>query len=320
MARSRTGLGLLGIGLLLIAAGACARPTSFGSSNDVGMGADAVSRPEGMDCGSNGDYAASPPALTTLPAEAVLVAATRCLFGPKVVPGDGEWLMRIDQRADHGLEALAAALRLPSQTGQPGQACAAIGYMPIIITVTDATGRQLHPRLPIEACGAPLRAAVDAIDALPWRTTATSKVRQTRSQLEVTSGCPGGYKPVVALTGAEPPPASPYGFAVERMSPPLRVCVYRPNSTDPIASGALTFHIGRLVAASTLVGATARSLLATVAGAPSSTATCTTEAPFAEITSPNGDITVELGGCYRALIGNTLRQLNADTVNAWHLL
>jgi hypothetical protein len=310
---------MLAIGLLLIAAGACARPTSSGSSNDFGMGPD-VARSEGVDCASNGDYAASPPALTALPTEAVLMSATRCLFEPKLVSGDGEWLIRTDQRADHGLDALAAALRLPSQTAGPGQACPAIGYVPIIITVTDTTGHQLHPRLPTEACGAPLPAAVDAIDALPWHTTATSKVRQTRSQLEVTSGCPGEFKSIVALMGAESPPTSPDAFAVESMSPPLRVCVYRPNATETMPSGALTFHIGRLAAASTLVGATAHTLLATVAAAPPASAACTTEAPFAEITSSNGEIFVELGGCYRALIGNTLRQLNADAVNAWHLL
>jgi hypothetical protein len=104
------------------------------------------------------------------------------------------------------------------------------------------------------------------------------------------------------------------------MSPPLKVCVYRPDDTDTMPSGSLTFHIGRLVAADTLKGATAQNLLATVAEAPPATAACAAEAPFAEISSSNGDITVELGGCYRALIGNVLRQLNSDTVRTWHLL
>jgi hypothetical protein len=65
MAPLRIRLAVLGIGLLLMAAGACARPASYGSSNVVGMGAE-VDRSDGVDCASNGDYAASPPALTAV--------------------------------------------------------------------------------------------------------------------------------------------------------------------------------------------------------------------------------------------------------------
>src|SRR5262249_52241042 len=138
------------------------------------------------------------PALTPLPADAVLVSATRCLLELRTVPGDGEWQYRIEQQADSGLDALAAAIRLPSVQAGPGTACPAIRYAPTVITVTDTKGRQIQPELPHAACGQPLGDTVRAIDALPWHKTGEKKLRQTQTELQTSSGCNGGYKPVVA--------------------------------------------------------------------------------------------------------------------------
>jgi hypothetical protein len=115
----------------------------------------------GADCESDGTGAATPPLLTPLAADTVLVSATRCLFHAEIVTGDGEWLMRVEQEATTGLDTLATALRLPSQGPVEGQACRAIGYVPIVITVTDTAGRQVHPAVPQDACGAPIDEAVE---------------------------------------------------------------------------------------------------------------------------------------------------------------
>ena len=135
-----------------------------------------ASGPFGDSCADN--FNESFPPTTTLPADAVLVSATRCIHPTQVVSGDGEWLMRIEQKATSGLDALAAALRLPSQEPSPGQVCPAIGHVPIIITVTDTTGRSIHPEVPKDSCGAPLVAAVNAIAALSWTDVSTTKVQQ----------------------------------------------------------------------------------------------------------------------------------------------
>jgi hypothetical protein len=321
MLRSKTWLAVLTAGLVLIAAGSCSPGLTLGSGDGLPGSA-------GEDCDSNGFLAfpsPSPSPSTTpvpsiqLPADAVLVLATRCLFEMRDVPGDGTWMYRIEQRADSGLDALATALRLPDEQTPKGGNCAAIGYPPNIITVTDTTGRMLHPVVPTGVCGAPLLKTIGAINAVPWLTTATVKLRQVRTALEVSSGCSGFYKPVVAMRAAdgghaaEPP-------KIDIASSPLDVCIYALGDADTIDAGSQILHIGRLSKASIVEGDAARALLTAVAAAPAATTTCTDEAPFATITGKGvPELEVELGGCYRALVLDSLRQLDAATVQAWHL-
>ena len=155
---------------------------------------------------------------------------------------------------------------------------------------------------------------------MPWQTTATTKLRQTRTELEVKSDCPGSYKPVVALIGAEGRRDKAEVFAIDTTPTPVRVCLYTLDPTETIEAGSRSFHLGKLATASTLEGEPARALLTAVAAAPPATASCPDEAPFAVLTLPKGpELTVELGGCYRALVGDSLRQLDAATVKGWHL-
>jgi hypothetical protein len=303
--------------------GGCAAP---GKNNVAiaapGNGSDSVGYgPVGLDCDSDGHPTMSTPPLTPLPADAVLVSATRCLFESRPVAGDGEWMYRIEQRADSGLDGLAAALRLPSEQAGAGvgYACPAIGYIPTVITVTDTKGHQIHPELPHAACGGPLPAASKAIGALPWHTTAEKKLHQTQTELETSSGCPGGYKPVVALIGAEQHPDNHKLNAIDTSVSPLRVCQYQPDPKAEIDAAGITLHIGRLVAASTLDAAKSRALLTKVAAAPVATAACSEDVPFAVVGTKDhqGFVTVETGGCYRALVDteDVVRQLDPSTVH-----
>ena len=273
----------------------------------------------GLDCESKGIPSATPPPLTPLPADAVLVEATRCLFENEVVPGDGEWLMRREQKATAGLEALAAALRLPSEKASTGS-CPLVMYLPIIITVTDTAGRRIHPEVPRAACWEPLKAATDAIAALPWTTVGTTKVRQMRSELEVSSECSGAWKPTIPLT------ADGSGTQVMQVSTTaraLRICRFDLDP-DPAAviSGdkGATYRMGTLASASTMDAAAGGELLRAVATAPRVTGGCAQpQAPFAVVHPVDGSapwITVERGGCARALIDgeNYLRQLDAALV------
>jgi hypothetical protein len=312
----------LTVGLVLVGVSACTRVSQF-------SGGTAQPGSAGMDCASDGFFALPNPTPSSptpplpsihLPADAVLVLATRCMFEIRDVPGDGSWMFRIEQRADSGLDALAAALRLPDEQTPKGVGCALIGYVPTIITVTDTTGRMLHPVLPTAMCSAPLQKAIDAVNAVPWQTTATVKVRHVRSELEVSSGCSGSYKPVIAMIaadggGAGAPPK------VGTAATPLKICVFVLSDTETINAGSLTLHIGKLTKASTVDGPAAAALLSAVAAAPAATSTCTDESPFATITGDGvPELEVELGGCYRALVLDSLRQLDAATVQSWHLL
>jgi hypothetical protein len=297
------------------------------TSNDaqVDSGVGQVPSPLGQDCDSYAPGRTAPPTpdLTPLPADSVLVSATRCIFQTTTVAGDGEWLIRTDQRADSGLEALAAALRLPSQGAPANVNCDLIGYLPIVITVTDTKGRQLKPKVPHEACGGPLTAAVDAIAAVQWQTVATHQVRQTQSQMSIDTGCPDQYKPVIALEAAFGAGSrQPLPFATDVAS--LQVCRYildpDPAYDMPLGnngSGGVA-HSGRLASVSTVDIANARAFLAAVAAAPPALPCTQPEAPFANVGTPGENtvlLTVELGGCSRVLIGSELRQLDAATVS-----
>jgi hypothetical protein len=320
MTRPRTSLTLLVAVLGLV--GACARTGGTNAVGDSALGA-GVAVAVGQDCDSAGTPRATAPALQPLPADSVIVSATRCVFEPRAVPGNGEWMFRLEQRASGDFTRLAAALRQRSEE-RTDALCDLIGYSPIIITVTDRKGRQINPELPHTACGAPQNAVVDAINALTWTTFATTKVHQTRSQLEVDSNCAGRWKPVIALEAADAVPGSTRRLVQLHMDyAPLRVCRYALD-TDPSyvlsVPGSGSLYGGRLNGASTLDGVKARAFLTAVAAAPPVEGACTrAQAPFADawpIAKGGPHITIELGGCFRALIDgeNYLRQLDAATV------
>jgi hypothetical protein len=316
------------IGVLAAPVAGCARPvTSPGADVLPGAQADSFGEgrsgmPVGVDCESDGTAVASPPPMTSLASGAVLVSARRCVFQPELVPGDGEWLMRVEQEATSGLEALAAALRLPNEPTSAGRACDLVAYAPIVITVTDSAGRKFHPAVPQTACGAPHKEVVDAITAMPWTTVATSKARQMRSELEISSGCSGSWKPEIPLIAAEG--SGTQTSTVDTTVGPLRVCRYQ---ADPDPANIVTvndgsaYRIGVLTSASTLDAAASGRLLTALQGAPPVVfGNCAQpEHPFAVVYPPDRggpDIVIELSGCYRALLGseNYLRQLDAATV------
>jgi hypothetical protein len=333
VARTRTAVGaLLAAGILLLATG-CAGRTAIGGV-DVGVGGavgsgvatDSVGGAGlGSDCRSTGGPAPTNPVLSPLSANAVLVGATRCLFEAQLVAGDGEWEVKLEQRADAGLDVLAAALRLPDQPAAASQACSAIGYVPIIITVTDQHGHQMMPRLPEADCGGPLKAATDAIAALNWSTVKTTKAYQTRTELEISSGCPGQYKHMITIVAIDQAraPGGPLAAPQYLPSAPLQVCRYAldPSSAVTLGGSAL-IQMGKLAAASTLDGKLAADLLAAVAAAPAAQPCGRPQAPFALLFTKGAagpNISVELGGCYRALIdsdSSQLRQLDAQAVSA----
>jgi hypothetical protein len=251
-----------------------------------------------------------------VPAGTELVSATRCIHETERVPGDGEWIVRIDQEATAGLDALAAALATPSETAGPAQPCSLMAYAPITITVADATGRQFHPAIPTTACGAPMKVATDAIVALPWSTVARTRVAPARSELEITSGCPSGYKAMVALVAAEGTGGA-QRFSLDTTPRPLSVCRFaiRPGAAEAAARGEL--YGGDLVAASTLDPAAAGELLTAIDAAPSGAPECAEPSSFVVLNEADGrqlEVIVEVDGCYRAMVGSDVRQLDPELV------
>jgi hypothetical protein len=314
---------------LLTTGGGCAQ----GGGRSDGLGDGAVGHAStdvaalGVSCTDPGfapvaQPSAAEPTPQPLPRGFVPVSAARCEFSLVTVPGDGEWQVRDEQRADSGLDVLVAALHQPSQDNAKVN-CAAVGTVPVVITLTDALGRKVVPALPHQACGLPLQSVVQAIQQLPWRSVSRKKVHQTRSRLETESGCSGGYKPMIAIEADEGSARSSNAAPFDRGQPPtaLEVCRYRLDPTNTLsgANPSVTFKMGVLSSAATMSGATLNRFVTSVNAAPPVTTHCEQpQTPFAVVSAKDGAgpyLMVELSGCYRADDGNgTLRQLDQDTV------
>ena len=255
---------------------------------------------------------------TPLPADAVLVSAERCRNEVRDVPGDGQWLFRIVDRATTDLAPLADALRRPSERN--GGICLAILNTAASITVTDQQGRRITPTLPQTSCDDVLPAVRQAINALVWVPIESTKLSQVQPELAISSGCAGSWKPTVALEASSGSNGPVHVKQFATTATTLKVCRY---SLDPSPTGNDGGDIrgGRLVAASTLDSAGAHALLSAVANAQRATGACAQrESPFAVVQPAAGDgvfITIELSGCYRVLVDNEnyLRQLDAATVH-----
>jgi hypothetical protein len=271
-----------------------------------------------QDCADTGSGEPTVP-LVPLPEDAILTLATRCVFGYEVVAGDGEWLVRTDQQATTGLDGLADALRLPSERPRRNQTCPSVLVVPPILTLTDTAGRQFHPEVPRGVCGYPLARAVAAIEELAWITVATTRVRQTRSELEMSSQCPGRYKAMVAVVGGS---GGTQVVAVDRAPRALRACLYDLDP-DPAQGGlgadGSWWRSGILADATVLDQAAGAELLTAVAEAPVATPCAADQARFA-VVHPLDEggpwLTIERDGCYRVLVDGEdhLRQLDAALV------
>lgn len=260
---------------------------------------------------------AMPGGSVPLPAGFTPVSASRCVVAVVTVPGDGEWQVRREQRADGPFEALVAALRQPDGRPGAGVACAAIGYVPITITLTDAAGHAVEPAIPHNGCGAPLPAAVNAIGALDWRTVTETRVSRMRTQLELDTGCPGSYKPVLDMAGTKV--ASP-GPVFPATTTSLTVCRYRLDPSNTLTMSGRPLQIGTLDTASTIDGPRVPTLLAALAAAAPAAACTRPQSPFA-LLFPEGagsarrPVVVELAGCHRMLDpADALRQLDDATL------
>lgn len=296
----------------------CARPdvVAFGSDG-LGVDGGAV----GASCSDRPfDLQAVTPTVA-LPADFVPVAATRCLFSMETAPGDGEWSVRVDQRAEGDLGALISALRQPSVKPGPNTTCTMILRPPLIITLVDAAGTTVTPTAPTSECGDTLPAVVGAVQALAWRDVARTRLSQIRSELEIVTGCPRGYKPVVGLIAADSGGKAPAGGSIFPAAPAaLQVCRFGLDPQDAVSVNNVELKTGKLTTAPVLEGPALTQFLAALAAAPGVSGTCTAPQPEFAILYPKGEgagrsVAVETGGCYRALDPTDhLRQLDAATV------
>ena len=113
----------------------------------------------------------------------------RCGDQVRAVSGQGRWWFRIEERADTDAAELVAALRRPDAHRPPGTACPQVLILPPYFALVDASGTAVRPRVPRDTCGQPQRQALAALQALPFRETAATRLHQEQSQESIDTGC-----------------------------------------------------------------------------------------------------------------------------------
>ena len=226
-----------------------------------------------------------------LPADFDAVAVVRCKDEDETIPGDGVWDVALAQRATTGLSALTTALRTPS-SGPPTAsdfACSAVGILLPNFALVNAQGQIVRPSLPHDECDQPLTVALNAVDAMPWRTETEQRLSQVQTQAESDTGCLPSYKDVFDLPA---PKATPWTELTE----PTAACEYAVSST----SGGV--GIGAFVRGVTLNDAQRLAISTALTGAdPTPAKACSAQAAtFAVLmVSPSENVVVELDGCLR---------------------
>lgn len=303
---------------LLLAAGLCAGCGSATRTVSVGASGPAQSpatSPVGPLVGAQCPSGSTDPAITRLaavttaspstvplPADFTAVAAVRCGVEVETIADDGTWTVALGQRATGNLDALITALRLPSVSPPAGTqiACAAVAMVLPNFALVDAQGRIVRPSLPHDACDSPLPQAVDALNALAWKTETKQKLAQVQTQAEIDTGCPNAYKDVFELpAGASSTPwIAPDGAPTVK---PAAACEYTvsPTGGSPIGLGEFG-HGVKLGSTQQLAIASAL----TNAGSTPAAACTATASKFALLTVGASDIAVELDGCQRTVYPN----------------
>lgn len=238
---------------------------------------------------------ARPPAPGTVPAGFVAAGALWCETGPREYPGEGRWQVLAERRtADRAaLDALLVQLRKPwrRDTGTCNLMLVATPY--VVLTGTD--GRTVWPAVPRTGCGQPDPGVLKAIRSLPWQTVSERRVVQLDTAGGLASGCPSGYKDIIAITDAGPGAwrSDPSAAVSASLPAPVRVCVYqvRPGDTQ----------VGDFRSGGTLGTADVARVAAALSGAPVAPACTTRHTRFAVLSAGPAkvDSYLELDGCHR---------------------
>jgi hypothetical protein len=164
---------------------------------------------------SGGRVAAGGPACAGWPANApsaalpvsfVPVSVERCVTGAQDIHGKGMWVTATLQRSDGGLAGLVNALRRPAGARAPGTMCPALAMIPPQIVLTDATGHQLIPRVPVTGCGLVQSQVLVALQSLHWNAVSVRLI----SQIPAASTAPAAG-PSATVVGPAPKHSSGSG-------------------------------------------------------------------------------------------------------------
>jgi hypothetical protein len=289
----------LPLSLVMVVAG-CGAPSS-GPGGDAPTRSDdattvatdgpvCLGRSTGEPAGANSAEALARPRLGPgLPARVAV-----CSTQTQRIRGQGEWAVRIEKVATSGVDALAAALRLPDEDAFGG-ACAAYADGVPELWAVDPTGHALLVRWPLDGCRHIRAEAKRALEAVQWRETGRRRLEQVTPQAAIDSGCPSAWKDMVVIEAAQRPAALTPGN-LDRLDAGQdgSVCVFRVTDRSAVPTG--TFERG-----ARLAGRQWATLVADLRRAPALVRACSGLGDrFAVVLSGRSDpIYVELDGCRR---------------------
>jgi hypothetical protein len=247
----------------------------------------------------------------SLPADAAPSAVLDCLPITGHMPGDGEWLFRVDRRATD-LERLVAALRLPSKPRTHGGECTTDVRGPVVVLL-EVEGRVVPVDPPRDECHHPRPEVIAAYKALHWTETGRTPLQRKRSQAAVADGCEI-WKDMLAID-AGTAASRPGGPGAVPTRGELRVCRYRsvyPAGWKPASNVVVD---GVPLDGFVPAGGVRDRIVAGLSDAGPAVACDQRHTRFAIVFVGTGQAYVELDGCLRVLAPDgTLRQGTRDLV------
>ncbi len=165
-------------------------------------------------CPTPTDLGAFPPdqaAEGSLPPDFVPTSVIQCDVVSKPFAGEGVWSVLQEREAGWGIDALVAAMRLPSQPTPAVWGCDDVLVVVPWFGFLDASGRLLRVDVPRDACGKPLPAVLNAFRALAFTTIHETRLHQEQTPeqaaLEARAtalGCVSQFKDMIAITEGDP--------------------------------------------------------------------------------------------------------------------
>ncbi len=220
----------------------------------------------------------------------------------RTFPGDGTWAVLEGQRLQGDLAPLLAALSAPDITKPPtvplgtDVGCTADLVIPPRIVLFDAVGHEARIRWPSDFCDKPQPAVSAALSSLQATTIQVLKLEQVLTQQQNDGakaaqkvGCQSQWKDEFRL-GAVSDRLNT-GTPINWTTGTLSACLFKDDGKDPSTGD---FVAGRKL------GVTERTtFLATLAKPGHGKACANDHTEFLVLSSGNGYVSVEVGGCSR---------------------
>ena len=176
----------------------------------------------------------------------------------------------------------------------PGVACAAVGFVIPSFALVDTDTHILVPKMPVDECGEPLSAVLDAFNALHWTTETEQKLTQIQTEPEIESGCPPEFKDLFELKSGT---SQPYTTGMT----PTAACEYTVTPTGQVQNDVGQFsHSAKLTNSQQFaIAAELRTM------GRSAAKSCAAEATkFALLLQGSTYAVIELNGCQRTDFAN----------------